>query len=206
MYAENIKELDLDVISTKSQSISESITKRLDWLIQSKHLQYDELLMSQINKSVCRMLYISSNNLITDVKNKLLLLDIDMLSQIFDTFNRYSLHGPAIHDWRISFLTEYINTDNINNVKSILLPKTSVVYELSTFHGAHIARTFNLPTNVQELFDFQLSHGSIFCVHHKYELLPDGFTIFIDGATHDQIIILKPELKDVFVEASKTNY
>lgn len=174
--------------------------------IMAKYLQYDELLMLQINKSACRMLYISSNNLTTDVKNKLLLLDVDMLSQIFDTFNCYSLHGPTIHDWRIGFLTEYMNADNINNVKSILLPKTSVVYELSTFHGAHIARTFNLPTNVQELFDFQLSHGSMFCVHHKYELLPDGFTIFIDGATHDQIIILKPELKNMFVEASKTNY
>lgn len=48
--------------------------------IMAKYLQYDELLMSQINKSACRMLYISSNNLTTDVKNKLLLLDVDMLS------------------------------------------------------------------------------------------------------------------------------
>lgn len=170
--------------------------KKLDWRIDAKNLRYDKNLITSINKKVCKTTHIVHSNIdIQSIHTRLLKVDVKTLS--------YTFNNPAGWNWRTKFLSKYTTPKNVDEVKELLLPKSSVVSWLYNAK-ADMVKLFGLPTDIQSLFDYQLPHGVLYDLHYRYNLLKNGNEVEV--LLYSRVVTtltLKPEYTELFIELNE---
>lgn len=168
---------DLDVIEEASETVGNgrcnlyTVSKVVNWIVAHDKAEPKELI-EPIMTEMCRIAvgFSRETKMIAALKTMMMKLSVPTLKIIFEQFNIFTKWVDVDDDWRIDFLIDYMEDHNIDEIRSILLPRTSMVEHFTD--AVETAAIFGVPSTAVALMEYQLNAGYFYDSHHEYKMLP----------------------------------
>lgn len=148
----HIHDIKLDIVSKIDHQDNDLLNAILDWMINVDTMRYPSKLVQDTKADICKTLCKISFH--SGCYDKLANADFDTLKVLFENINDLLLGN----DWRPIFLATYMMTkfagDELDKVKNILLPRTSMVLALHA--NPDLAAVFGLTADYDTLIEHQI--------------------------------------------------